>query len=91
MGSQETRRNLTECRYNTRDDEGAKSPARSSLSVLELLGSGCAAALGVQSGKNRARDFTRGSASTFIALGIVFTAIFIGGLLTIVRLVLLGQ
>ncbi|EKT4557532.1 DUF2970 domain-containing protein, partial [Pseudomonas putida] len=35
----------------------------------QMLHSILAAAFGVQSGKNRARDFTHGKASHFIALG----------------------
>ncbi|MEM6544843.1 MAG: DUF2970 domain-containing protein [Pseudomonadota bacterium] len=65
--------------------------APASLSAAELLSSGLAAALGVQSGKNRERDFSRGKASTFIALGITFTVVFIGSVLAVVNLVLLSR
>jgi hypothetical protein len=47
-----------------------------------------AAAFGVQSGKNRARDFTHGKPSHFVILGVLFTAIFALTLFGIVQLVL---
>jgi hypothetical protein len=53
-----------------------------------MLHSILAAALGVQSGKNRARDFTHGKASHFIALGVLFTLVFILILIGLVRLAL---
>ena len=43
---------------------------------------------GVQSGKNRARDFTHGKPSHFVILGIGFTAVFALTLFAIVKLVL---
>ena len=52
-----------------------------------LLQSVLAAALGVQSSKNRGRDFTDGKASHFIVAGIVFTFLFIATVATIVNLV----
>jgi hypothetical protein len=48
-----------------------------------------AAAFGVQSGKNRARDFTHGKPSHFVILGILFTVVFALTLFGIVKLVLL--
>ena len=42
----------------------------------QMLHSVMAAAFGVQSGKNRARDFTHGKPSHFVVLGILFTAVF---------------
>ena len=47
-----------------------------------------AAAFGVQSGKNRARDFTHGKPSHFVILGVLFTAVFALMLFGIVKLVL---
>jgi hypothetical protein len=54
----------------------------------QMLHSVMAAAFGVQSGKNRARDFTHGKPSHFVILGIVFTAVFALTLFAIVKLVL---
>lgn len=56
--------------------------------LLQMMHSILAAAFGVQSGKNRARDFTHGKPSHFILLGIVFTVIFGLTLYGIVNLVL---
>ncbi len=53
---------------------------------LQMLQSVLAAAFGVQSGKNRARDFTHGKPSHFIALGILFTTLFVLVLLGIAKL-----
>ena len=47
-----------------------------------------AAGLGVQSSKNRERDFKQGRASVFIAAGIVFTLLFMGAVFGVVQLVL---
>lgn len=54
----------------------------------QMLHSVLAAAFGVQSGKNRARDFTQGKASHFIAMGVIFTLIFVLLLYGLVQLVL---
>lgn len=54
----------------------------------QMLQSVLAAAFGVQSGKNRARDFSQGKASHFIAMGVIFTLIFVLLLYALVRLVL---
>ena len=54
----------------------------------QMLHSILAAAFGVQSGKNRTRDFTHGKASHFIALGTLFTLIFILVLIGLVQLAL---
>jgi hypothetical protein len=55
---------------------------------LQMLQSVFAAAFGVQSGKNRARDFTHGKPSQFIALGLLFTLCFIVTVFGVVKLVL---
>ncbi|MDH0303689.1 MULTISPECIES: DUF2970 domain-containing protein [Pseudomonas] len=52
----------------------------------QMLQSILAAAFGVQSGKNRARDFTYGKASHFIVMGTLFTLIFIFVLIGLVQL-----
>ena len=55
-------------------------------SFWQMLHSILAAAFGVQSGKNRARDFTHGKARHFIAMGTVFTLLFILLLIGLVQL-----
>ena len=58
------------------------------LTILQLLGSTLAAGFGVQSSKNRNRDFNRGKPGQFIIVGIVLTALFVIGIVSVVRLVL---
>jgi hypothetical protein len=58
------------------------------LTLLEMLQSVLAAAFGVQSGKNRSRDFSRGKPSHFILLGVIFTSLFVLVLLGVVKLIL---
>lgn len=58
------------------------------LSLWEMLQSVFSAALGVQSGKNRARDFSRGKPSHFIILGLLFTVLFVLVIFGVVQLVL---
>ncbi|HBX53860.1 DUF2970 domain-containing protein [Pseudomonas sp. UBA2684] len=58
------------------------------LTLWEMLQSVLAAALGVQSGKNRSRDFSRGKPSHFIMLGVLFTALFVLVIIAVVKLVL---
>jgi len=52
-------------------------PTEQRIGFWQLLGSTLAAAVGVQSSKNRKRDFTYGKPIHFILMGIVFTALFI--------------
>ena len=63
---------------------------RSSLNLFQVVGSVFAAGLGVQSSKNRERDFKQGKFSVFIIAGILFTLFFMGTVFTIVQLVLKG-
>lgn len=58
-----------------------------SSKTFRIIQSTLAAAIGVQSKKNRERDFQEGSAGAFIAAGIIFTALFIGTVITVVQLV----
>lgn len=47
-----------------------------------------AAAIGVQSNKNREQDFQHGSLSAYVIGGIIFTLAFIGVIVLVVSLVL---
>lgn len=58
------------------------------LTLKEMLQSVLSAALGVQSGKNRSRDFSRGKPSHFIILGVLFTVMFVLVIFAVVKLVL---
>ncbi|MHC8407575.1 DUF2970 domain-containing protein [Pseudomonas sp. TMB3-21] len=56
--------------------------------LWQMVHSVLAAALGVQSGKNRERDFTHGKPIHFVILGVLFTAIFAVTLFGVVKLIL---
>jgi hypothetical protein len=58
------------------------------LTIWQIAGSAAAAAFGVQSRANRERDFTRGKPLHFIIAGIVFTAVFVLVIASVVRFVL---
>lgn len=58
------------------------------LTLRELLGSVLAAAIGVQSDRNRERDFRRGSARLYVVMGVVATVAFVGVVYLVVKLVL---
>ncbi|MCR9260103.1 MAG: DUF2970 domain-containing protein [Pseudomonadaceae bacterium] len=59
-----------------------------SLTFWQVLGSTLAAAFGVQSSKNRKRDFSKGKPSQFIFMGIGFTVVFVLIMIGVVSLVL---
>jgi len=61
---------------------------KKSMNPMQVVSSVFAAGLGVQSSKNRERDFKQGRAGVFIAAGIIFTLLFIGVVFTVVQLVL---
>lgn len=56
--------------------------------LIALIKSILAAAIGVQSDKNRTRDFEQGNPLVFIIGGIVFTLLFIITIASVVGLVL---
>ena len=56
--------------------------------ALEVALSVIAAAFGVQSSRNRERDFSRGNPVVFIIAGFVFTALFVLTIVGVVYLVL---
>ncbi|WP_405269704.1 DUF2970 domain-containing protein [Congregibacter sp.] len=70
------------------DQDPKPKEAEESLNPLQVISSVFAAGLGVQSSKNRERDFQRGRAGTFIFAGLLFTALFIGTVYTVVSMVL---
>ena len=69
-------------------DDSENGAEKKRVNPLQVIGSVLAAGLGVQSSKNRERDFKQGRAGVFIAAGIVFTVLFIAALVTVVLLVL---
>jgi hypothetical protein len=74
---------MTEPQHN-----GAGDKPEDKLSLWQVIGSVFAAAFGVQSDKNRQRDFTRAKPSTYIIAGILFTLAFILVIFTVVKVVL---
>ena len=71
----------------TNDDPTPDDP-EPELSWRQMIVSALAAAIGVQSSANRKRDFERGRAGPFIALGIIGTALFVLAMWGLVQLVL---
>jgi len=74
--------NRTDAEAKPRDD------APRHLTPWQVMSSTIAAAFGVQSSRNRDRDFQAGKPSHFIVAGIVFTVLFVVGMIMLVRLVL---
>lgn len=60
------------------------------LTFWQMLMSAAAAAFGVQSSKNRERDFKKGKAIHFIIIGIAFTVVFVLAVVLVVQAVLSG-
>ncbi len=72
------------------DTTDTENPAgdEEGLTLLQLIGSALAAGFGVQSSQNRKRDFSKGRPGQFIAIGIIFTVLFVLIMVGIVNLVL---
>jgi hypothetical protein len=68
--------------------EPEEQPKPRAMNPLKVVGSVMAAAFGVQSSKNRERDFQQGKPVIFIAAGITFTLLFMGVVYLIVSTVL---
>ena len=68
--------------------EGAGAEETRPPTAWQVMFSAVAAAFGVQSSRNRERDFTHGRASHFIIAGIVFTVLFVLVMIGVVTLVL---
>ena len=58
------------------------------VSITQVVGSILACFYGVQSSRNRKRDFQSGKAGTFIAVGVVMTAVWYFTIYLVVTLVL---
>jgi hypothetical protein len=74
------------------DGPGAAAPGDQpgGVTFWQVVFSTLAAAFGVQSSRNRERDFTHGKALHFIIAGILFTVLFVVAMVVIVNLVLSG-
>jgi hypothetical protein len=69
------------------DRQNGKSPQKSP-NIFQVIGSVLSAFIGIQSGKNRERDFKHGKPWHFIVTGIVLTVIFVLIVITVVRVVI---
>ena len=56
--------------------------------LMDVVKSVLASFFGVQSNKNRERDFQQGSPAQFIIVGLILTILFIVGMILIVKLIL---
>jgi hypothetical protein len=56
--------------------------------ITQVIKSVLAAAIGVQSDENRQKDFTQGSLSTYVIAGLIFTVLFVSGLVFLVSTIL---
>ncbi|MEM7220476.1 MAG: DUF2970 domain-containing protein [Pseudomonadota bacterium] len=71
-------------------DGDASDKPNQGLGIGAVLSSTIAAAVGVQSSRNRRRDFEQGRARDYIIAGIGFTIVFVLTMIFIVRTVLGG-
>jgi hypothetical protein len=55
--------------------------------ITQLIKSVLSAAMGVQSEANRRKEFEQGSLSSYVIAGVIFTALFVGGLILLVSLI----
>ena len=78
-------------KHSDNADQTSAERKKTALNPIQVVGSVLMAGLGVQSSKNRERDFEQGRAGTFIAAGLVFTLLFMGTVYTIVQVVLSGR
>ena len=78
---------------NEKPDHLPENPAdkKETLPILHIITSVLAAAVGVQNKKNQEKDFNgKGSIYIYIAAGIIFTALFVVTVATVVKNVLAG-
>ncbi|MDP3009201.1 MAG: DUF2970 domain-containing protein [Methylococcales bacterium] len=55
--------------------------------ITQLIKSVLSAAMGVQSEANRRKEFEQGSLSSYVIAGVVFTVLFVGGLILLVSMI----
>jgi hypothetical protein len=75
-------------RLNGQKLKGQELQGSNTVSWLQAIGSGIAAAFGVQSRKNRERDFEHGDIRKFAVAGLIVTAMLLIALIGIVEIVL---
>ena len=75
-------------RINRVKDTTTTNEDKITISFWQLLLSTLSAFIGVQSNANRERDFKHGKISHFIAIGLLFGAIFVLTIVTVVNIVM---
>lgn len=70
------------------DDNRDQDKHPPKLGFMDILKSTLAGALGVQSNKNRERDFKHGSIKVYALAGLIFTVAFIATVVIVVKIVL---
>jgi cytochrome b subunit of formate dehydrogenase len=55
--------------------------------IIQLIKSVLSAAMGVQSDENRRKEFEQGSLLTYVIAGVIFTVLFVGGLILLVSVI----
>ncbi len=79
---------VTQQRSAETSGEAYPEAQKPKVRIRQLFSSVFAAALGVQSSKNRDRDFKQGSVGVFVIAGILFTGLFVAGVITVVQVVI---
>lgn len=70
------------------DNEREQRDPNKKPGIGQIIFSTLAAAFGVQSNKNRERDFTGGNIYVYMAAGVIFTAVFVVVMVLLVRFIL---
>ena len=69
-------------------DDSTQQPPENKPTFVQVMMSVFAAAIGVQSAKNRERDFSQSSPMPYIVGGLIFTVLFVLSIVGVVMLVL---
>jgi len=69
-------------------EDSTKQKTPQKLTLWQIICSVFAAAFGVQSDKNRERDFKQAKPGTYIFAGVIFTILFVLVVIAVVKLVL---
>jgi len=69
------------------DGQDSRDGEQGDLSTTQVVSSTLAAAFGVQSKENKVRDFERGKPHQFIIAGVVFTLVFLFGMIALVNVI----
>lgn len=78
----------TQINESQENSESQTKPQDGKVSFLQTMGSVVAASFGVQSKKNKQRDFQNGSFGRFVIGALIFTVAFVAVLVFVVNMVL---